>query len=125
MRRLPRPSSPPRYDPGESREALARLRRHCTVGASVALGAFGAAFVTDLVRGVSSDNMATLGVEMASAAAGIVCGVTAMLSWMLPLVAEARQADDVSWAWQLGAKVADTYPATRLNGAAPRTPNMR
>ena len=125
MRSLARSADPTPSHATKPRAPLTRLRRNCTVGASVAAGAFAAAFVTDLVRGVRGDDMTMLGMEVASAAAGVLCGVTAVLSWMLPLVVEARQGDDVSWAWQLGAKVADAYPAARLNGGAPRTPNIR
>ncbi len=122
MRPLPRNRRPRPTAPGDP---LARLRHRFTLGAAVCATVFAAAFVTDVVRGVQSDNMAVLGVELASAATGVLCGVSAVMAWALPLVAEARQADDVSWAWHLGAEVADAYPSARLNGAAPRTPNIR
>lgn len=122
MRALPgirRPGSQKSPDP------LARMRRRFTLGMAFAAALFVAAFVTDLVRGDSGDDTALLGVEVAASGAAVLCGTSAAVAEMLAVLRDQRQGDDVSWAWQLGAKVADAYPAARLNGGAPRTPNIR
>jgi hypothetical protein len=109
----------------EARDPLARLRRRFTLGAAVAAAVFVAAFVTGLVRHAPGDDTAVLGAEVAASGAAVLCGASAASAGMLALLRDERQGDDMSWAWHLGAKVADTYPAARLNGSAPRTPNMR
>lgn len=67
----------------EESEPLAGLRRRCTIGAFGAAAIFLAAFVTDIVRHTPRDDMIVSGVEMAAVGIGALCGVVAIVTWLL------------------------------------------
>lgn len=122
MRPLPRNRRP---RPASPADALARVRRRCTVGAVLAAAVFAAAFITDLLRATPDDDMMLSGVERAAAGIAMLCGMAATFSWMLGHLndwAEKQKADDMSWAFHLGANVADAYPP---DSTVPRGPNIR
>jgi hypothetical protein len=122
MRALPgihRPGAQKSPDP------LARLRRRFTVGAAIAAALFAAAFVTDLVRGDPGDDAALIGIEVVASGAAVLCGVSAAMAGMLALLRDEQQAQNISWAYQLGGDVADAFPAPRAPGADVRGRSMR
>ena len=72
----------------EDPEPLTRLRRRFVIGAVASAVAFAMAFVFDLVRHSSSDDMVVSGVERAATGIGVLCGLAALMLWGLTLSAE-------------------------------------
>lgn len=109
-------------------EPLARLRRRCIIGLCLAVAAFIAAFVTDLSRRAPSNDPNVLGVEILAASVGAACGGSAVLTRIIGHVSDTNQsarADDLRWAFHLGANLADAYRAPVPDNETPRGPNAR
>ncbi|ACU71727.1 hypothetical protein Caci_2818 [Catenulispora acidiphila DSM 44928] len=100
-------------------EPFARFRRHCIIGLLLAGAAFAAAFFTNMDRRSPGDDSGVLGVEIAAAGVGVVCGTGAIMVGVLTTFTSTRQADELKWAVRLGEDMADVYrlPAARSSGS--------
>lgn len=110
---------------------LADLQRRCATGAIASSIGYLAVLTTTAVRPTALNAPATIGLLVAFGTPAALCALGAILVWAETQYAERaeasarRQADDIDWAIQFGARLAETFPDYELGNVVPRGPSIR
>lgn len=109
---------------------LEHLRLRCAGGAVTASVGYLAVLTTASLRPHAMPEPVTYGLLVLCAVPAALCALGAILLRAEARHAEqakasARQVDDIDWAIQFGARMAEAFPDYEVRNAAPRGPSMR